>query len=153
MTILQFHTGSPAHHLSGTTRMSAPRRSRTRSFTLLEVMIAMALFFMAVFAILNVITQGLGAARSFQREWPDVGLLTADLLLTNRLDEGIEEGDFGEYHPGFQWRREIVEVATNGLFRVNFSIHGAVDGRQLESTVNLLVWRPESQSVVPGLRR
>jgi hypothetical protein len=149
----QSNTGPLAHHLSAMTAVSEPRRPRTRSFTLLEVMIAMALFFMAVFAILNVISQGLGAARSFQREWPDVGLLTTDLLLTNRLDEGFEEGDFGEYHPGFRWRREIVEVATNGLFQVNFSIHGVVDGRQLDSTVNVLIWRPESQSAVPGLRR
>jgi hypothetical protein len=127
--------------------------ARTRSFTLLEVMIAMALFFMAVFAILNVVSQGLGAARSFQREWPDVGLLAVDLLLTNRLDEGIEQGDFGELHPNFHWQREIMEVATNGLFQVRYSIHGSVDGRPLQSTIDLLVWRPDSQTIIPGLRR
>jgi hypothetical protein len=152
MTI-QSQAGDPSDPLIPRMGVSTRRDPRIRCFTLLEVMIAMALFFMAVFAILNVISQGLGAARSFQREWPDVGLLTADLLLTNRLEEGFEQGDFGEYHPNFQWRREIVEVATNGLFRVDYSIHGMVDGRQLESTVSLLVWRPESESVVPGLRR
>jgi hypothetical protein len=130
-----------------------PTPARTRSFTLLEVMIAMALFFMAVFAILNVISQGLGAARSFQREWPDVGLLAVDLLLTNRLDEGIEQGDFGDLHPNFHWQREIVEVATNGLFQVTYAIHGTIDGRPLQSTTRLLVWRPDSQTTGPGLRR
>jgi hypothetical protein len=143
----------PALHHRSARMMRRPPRALVRSFTLLEVMIAMALFFMAVFAILNVVSQGLRAARSFQREWPDVGLLTAELMLTNRLEEGIEEGDFGEFHPNFQWRREIVEIATNGLFQVNFSIHGAVDGRHLESTVNLFLWRPDSQTVLPGLRR
>jgi hypothetical protein len=129
------------------------RRRRLRSFTLLEVMIAMALFFMAVFAILNVVSQGLGAARGFQTEWPDIGLLTTDLLLTNRLEEGIEEGDFGDLHPEWRWRRELVEVATNGLFQVEFTIQGVVNGRPRESTAHLLLWRPESQSVIPGLRR
>jgi hypothetical protein len=124
-----------------------------QSFTLLEVMIAMALFFMAVFAILSVVSQGLGTARSFQREWPDIGLLTADLLLTNRLEEGFEQGDFGDLHPDFQWRREIVEVATNGLFQVDYSIHGLIDGRQLESRMSVLVWRPDSRTFIPGLRR
>lgn len=147
--ILHPSEGRSLHHR----RKRRPRRSLVQSFTLLEVMIAMALFFMAVFAILNVVSQGLRAARGFQREWPDVGLLTTELLLTNRLVEGIEEGDFGEFHPNFQWRREIVEIATNGLFQVRFSIHGAVDGRQLESTVSLLLWRPDSQTVLPGLRR
>jgi hypothetical protein len=131
----------------------APSHRSVRSFTLLEVMIAMALFFMATFAILSVVSQGLGTARSFQREWPDIGLLTADLLLTNRLEEGFEQGDFGDFHPDFQWRREIVEVATNGLFQVNYSIHGLIDGRQLESRMSVLVWRPDSQTFIPGLRR
>jgi hypothetical protein len=116
-------------------------------------MIAMALFFMAIFAILNVVSQGLGAARSFQMEWPDVGHLAGELLLTNRLEEGFEEGDFGDLHPDFRWRREIMEVATNGLFRVDFEIRGTVGGRTLESETSLLLWRPESQTRVPGLRR
>lgn len=123
------------------------------SFTLLEVMIAMALFFMAVFAILNVVSQGLGAARSLQIEWPDLGLLSADLLQTNRLDEGVESGDFGDLHPNFRWRREIMEVATNGLFQINFTIQGVVNGRPREFTSTLLLWRPESDTVLPGLRR
>ncbi len=129
------------------------RRPTTRGFTLIEVMIALAIFFMAVFAILDATSQALRAARSLQRNAPDVGSLAADLMLTNRLEEGVVEGDFGELYPGYAWTREIYEVATNGLFRVDFTIYGQPDGRHYEAKTSLLLWRPQSRSVVPGLRR
>jgi hypothetical protein len=124
-----------------------------QAFTLLEVMIAMALFFMSVFAILGVVSQGLGAARSLQSEVPDAGSLAAELLLADRLEEGWEEGDFGDLHPDYLWRREIVEVATNGLFRVDFTIAGVHAGKMVESRTSMLLWRPGSSSVVRGVRR
>jgi len=125
----------------------------SHAFTLLEVMIAMALFFMSIFAILGVVSQGLGAARSLQTEVPDAGSLAAELLLADRLEEGWEEGDFGDLHPDFLWRREIVEVGTNGLFRVDFTIAGLDGGRIVESQTSMLLWRPGSSSVVRGVRR
>jgi hypothetical protein len=123
------------------------------AFTLLEVMIALGLFFMSVFAILGVVSQGLGAARSLQSEVPDAGSLAAELLLTDRLEEGWEEGDFGEVHPDYLWRREITEVGTNGLFRVDFLIAGARGGQPVELRSSMLLWRPGSSSAVRGVRR
>ncbi len=123
------------------------------AFTLLEVMIALGLFFMSVFAILGVVSQGLGAARSLQSEVPDAGSLAAELLLTDRLEEGWEEGDFGEVHPDYLWRREIIEVGTNGLFQVDFLIAGARAGQPVELRSSLLLWRPGSSSAVRGVRR
>jgi hypothetical protein len=122
-------------------------------FTLLEVMISLALFFMAVFSILGVVSQGLGAARSLQIEVPDSGSLAAELLLADRLEEGWEEGDFGDLHPDYLWRRDIVEVGTNGLFRVDFLIAGARGGRLVESRSSILLWRPQSSSAIRGVRR
>jgi hypothetical protein len=128
-------------------------RRRLHAFTLLEVMFALALFFISVFAILAVVSQGLGAARSLQSDAPDAGNLAAELLLADRLEEGWEEGDFGELHPGFRWRREITEVGTNGLFRVDFTIGGVRAGSIVESKTSMLLWRPDSSSVIRGIRR
>lgn len=129
-------------------------RSRSgQAFTLLEVMIALGLFFMSVFAILGVVSQGLGAARSLQSEVPDAGSLAAELLLTDRLEEGWEEGDFGELYPDYLWRREIVEVGTNGLYQVNILIAGARAGKPVEFRSSMLLWRPGSSSTVRGVRR
>jgi hypothetical protein len=126
---------------------------RMRAFTLLEVMIAMGLFFIAVFAILDAVNQSLRAARSLQVKVPEISTLVADLVLTNRLEEGIERGDFGEFYPGFVWTREIYEREPNGLYQVDFLIEGALAGRPFLSTNSLLLWRPESSRVMPGLRR
>jgi hypothetical protein len=116
-------------------------------------MMALGLFFLAVFAILGVVSQGLGAARSLQTETPDFGTLAAELMLSERLEEGWEEGDFGELHPGHVWRREIVEVGTNGLFRVDFTIAGVRGGKLVESQSSMLLWRPASSGIIRGVRR
>ncbi|MFM1943648.1 MAG: hypothetical protein RI897_2630 [Verrucomicrobiota bacterium] len=123
------------------------------AFTLLEVMIAMALFFMAVFAILDATNQSLRAARSLRVNFPDASALAADLYVTNRLEEGELTGDFGELYPEFRWRRIIQERETNGLFQVDFVISGYSGGREMVYTNTLLLWRPESNRGLPGLRR
>lgn len=97
-------------------------------FTLLEVMIACAIFFLCAFAILGVVTQGLAGARALQTKEPDAGLLAAALLTTNRLhlEEGVESGDFEDLYPGvypgYSWTRESVEKYSNGLWEVTFTI-------------------------------
>src|SRR5262249_52489214 len=94
------------------------------AFTLLEVMIALAIFFMAIFAILGTVNRGLGAARSLQQKFPDLGMALSDLALTNRLEEGTVTGDFGDAYPGYTWIREQREIATNGLFQLDITIQG-----------------------------
>jgi hypothetical protein len=63
------------------------------------------------------------------------------------------EGDFGELYPDFTWTREIYLERTNGLFRVDFTIHGVVGKRALESRTSTLLWRPDSQISTAGRPR
>jgi prepilin-type N-terminal cleavage/methylation domain-containing protein len=122
-------------------------RGRLRAgFSLLEVMIALAIFFMAAFAILQSTSQSLGAARMLKQSTPDALSLIAELSLTNRLEEGVVEGDFGDLYPDFKWRRETVLVATNGLFQIDFKITGFLGKRAVESSSSLLLWRPDSRT-------
>ncbi len=113
-------------------------------FSLLEVMVALLIFFLAAFAILDSVSQGLRAARGLQMNLPDVGPLMADLMLTNKLEEGVEEGDFGDLYPDFTWSRDTYLISTNGLFELDFTIRGFTQGRPYESTTSLLLWRPDS---------
>ncbi len=123
----------------------SPARNYARAFTLLEVMVALALFFMAIFAILGTVARGLGAARSLQQKFPDIGALASDLMLTNKLEEGSIDGDFGDAYPGYTWRRDIQLIRTNGFFQVDFVIQ-STKGRQLIVWTNsILLWRPDSQ--------
>ena len=73
-------------------------RGRARAFTLLEVLVAMGLFFLAIFAILDATNQSLRAARSLQINLPDASVFAADLYLTNRLEEGREPLDFADFY-------------------------------------------------------
>ena len=132
-----------------------PRSARRRSsgFSLLEVMIALLIFFLAAFAILDSTSQSLRAARGLQVNLPDIGPLMADLMLTNKLEEGVVEGDFGDLYPDFTWTRDTFQIATNGLFQLDITIRGFPQNRPFESTTSLLLWRPDSQVASSPFRR
>jgi hypothetical protein len=114
-------------------------------FTLLEVMLAVAIFFACAFAILALVSQNLAAARKLQQSRVTAAGLAAQLSLSNRLEEGVESGDlselYGDLYRSFRWEREIVLRETNGLYEVTFAIF---DGPRLESTMSILLYRPES---------
>jgi Tfp pilus assembly protein PilV len=123
-------------------------------FTLLEVIVACAIFFMVAFAILNLVIGGLAQAKALEQHEPDAGMLAATLSLTNQLVEGVESGDFEDVAPGvyrdYRWSREINEVSSNGLFRVDFIVYGKSGRRRpSETTMSLLLFRPGSK---PGGR-
>src|SRR5437867_4476680 len=70
-------------------------------FTLLEVIVACGIFFMVAFAVLEVVTQGLSAARQLEQREPDAGLLAAALSLTNQLADGDSaSGNFEDLASG-----------------------------------------------------
>ena len=125
-------------------------RSRLIAFTLLEVMIAVAIFFMAAFAVLQLVSQNLRMARSLQTSTATASQLAAELSLTNALVEGVETGDFGELYPGLTWSREINLFSSNGLYQVDFLV--ARNGRE-DSRMSVLLFRPNSVSgAATGLR-
>ena len=120
-----------------------------KGFTLLEVMIAMAVFFMVVFAVLGIVVQSLGAARALQRPQPDFSILASALTLSNCLDEGVESGDFGELTDEFKdyyWERNIMEVGgSNGLFlfQVDFAIFQKNSGgKDVREDMSILMCKP-----------
>lgn len=103
----------------------------------------MGLLFGVTFVLLQITSTNLRVARALQRTTVDAGSLAAELTLTNQLVEGIEMGDFGELHPGYEWRREILLVGTNGLFEARFEVFNPHD-RSLESELVILLFRPDS---------
>ena len=125
---------------------------RFEAFSLLEVMIAVFIFFMAVFSILELVSQNLRAARLLQSDSPNAGILAAELSLTNRLEEGTDSGDFGELYPAYSWSRDIFESSSNGLFQVDFVVF---HHSQIDSTMSVLLFKPESgaKTGAGGFRR
>jgi Tfp pilus assembly protein PilV len=134
------------------TFLVGPQR-RCHAFTLIEVMVALALFFMTVFVILDNTSQGLRAAKSLQLNRPDLTSAVHLLVMTNALEEGSYEGVFEEGYPDYRWRANVYEVATNGLFQVDVTISGGAQRQPYVAESSLLLWRPASRRPRVGLRR
>ena len=135
---------------------------RIRAFTILEVMIALAIFFACVFGILALVSQSLRQARALRPVDLDARSAIAMLSLTNRLEEGpipVEiKFAFEKENPGMILEGEIYQVETNGLFRVDFLVGGVSSGFEKSAvavTNSVLLYRPESQQTIrsPILRR
>ena len=118
-----------------------PRRA---AFTLIEVMIALGIFFMAVFTILGLISTLLRSARLIQQmKNVDAGIVAAQLSLTNILTEEVNSGDFGEIYPDFNWTTDTYEVSSNGLFQVDIVVQRA-GAATVESKMSILRFAPNS---------
>jgi hypothetical protein len=102
-----------------TPRFARSRRRRT-GFSLLEVMIASGIFFMASFAILALVSQSLRGARSLQRPPVDAGMVAAILTATNRYELGTQTGEFeDDALRDYSWARDTYEIGTNGLLGID----------------------------------
>jgi len=132
------------------------RRRNLDAFSLIEVMIALAIFFMCTFAILGLTSQLLQNARAFQtKKAPGVSMVHAWYTSkTNRVTEGEQSGglsdistDLGELYPDYEYKilTEPDPNITNGLWDVTYQIYNRRT-RQVESEVFTFYWDPNSQS-------
>ena len=119
-------------------------RSQT-AFNLLEVMIACGIFFMAVFAILALVSNVLRNARGLRRMPLDAGMVAAQVSNTNKLYEGSQSGDFGNMYQDYSWEAETYEPpgATNGLFQVDIIVRRRGVQRPVD-VMSIWLYRPES---------
>jgi Tfp pilus assembly protein PilV len=124
------------------------------AFTLLEVLIAVSIFFIAMFAILDMTANSVKAARHLQRSNVDVGMLGAMMSLTNQVEEGPVPREiilpFEEANPEYACRGNITEVSSNGLFQVDFEIYSIKDKRVAASTLSMLLFRPPAGGAAAG---
>src|SRR5215471_15002500 len=89
--------------------------SPINAFTLLEVMIACGIFFIAVFAILALVSQTLRNARTLRHVEVDAGMAAAYSMRTNLLYEGTETLEL-EAYPEFRWELSYTPAESNGLW-------------------------------------
>ncbi|HTL56062.1 MAG TPA: hypothetical protein VL361_10310 [Candidatus Limnocylindrales bacterium] len=141
------HTASPA------------LRCLTRAFTLMEVMIACGIFFMATFAILALVSTTLRNARGLQRGDIDAGMAAAqvyEVLRTNRLEQGSMSGDFGDAHRDYSWEAnwdiDYDSGATNSLLKVDIVVNRR-GNRQPVDALSIRVFSPNARSGIgPNFR-
>jgi len=121
-------------------------QDKSFGFTLIEVMIALGIFFMSVFTILALVSQILRNARGLQRPQMDAGLAAAIYVNTNRFSVGTTSGNFDDNSlRDFSYEVITEEFATNGLLqaRVIMTKRGS---RSNPDVLNILVFDPAFQS-------
>ena len=118
-----------------------------RAFSLLEVMIAAAMFFLGVFAILGLVSASLGNARRLQRPQVDASPVLAIFASTNKLVEDTYTGNLsellGKNYNDYRWTAEVIEVATNKFYTVRAIIQPA-NGSEVISDLSTLCFAPDS---------
>ena len=121
-----------------------------RAFSLLEVMIAIAIFFVASFAILGLISSSLQNVRRLQRPSVDASPVLARYAATNSLVEGTYRGSLGDPellgkdYRDYVWTADIVEVASNHLYNIACVIQPANGGHEIISHMNTILYKPQS---------
>ncbi len=134
--------------------------SRQSGFTLLEVLIAVAIFVFAIGLILVEVSQSMGLVRSMQEQRPDLGALAGKTLielpapdgeLASGLSSPVDE-DFGgngggelALYPDAQWQRDLFAVdATNGLYQASILVNEINrDGTDSDYELRFLMFRPD----------
>ena len=143
---------APTNDSSTVAIVHAARTRKVSGFSLIEVMIALGIFFIALFAILGLVSQLLRNARAFQNKKPaDAGMVHAYFLsITNRVTEGLESGDFSELadfndqYRDYSWEKETIFFASNGLWQVDYRV---INRRvhTVESAISTFYFDPNTQ--------
>jgi hypothetical protein len=123
-----------------------------RAFTLIEVMVATTIFFMAMFAILGVLSSGIHAASLLRNSGPTAGMVAGYYYVTNKIEEGSDSGDFSDIagYEGYRWVSEAEEI-TNGLFQMKFVV---IDPNGVQSSIlNVFLYNAQSGANHMGLQQ
>ena len=127
--------------------------ARRHGFSLLEVMIAIGVFFMCVFSILGLVSSSLANARRLQRPLVDPGAMASWLSTTNKLVEGIYTvnlGDLlGDAYNGYDCTYDVEEVGTNKLFEVAYVVQSTTGTREIVASMTNLFYSPQSPGGQP----
>ena len=140
--------------LCGRPQLAASNRHPLRGFSLLEVMVAMFVFFIVVFAILGMVVQSVGAARALQKQHADCGLVAARFALSNSLEEGTYSGDFEGLVKDYTWDAEVREAGSNGFFVIDIAVHKkGASGKDVGETMSMLKFTGQKSKAPGSLRR
>ena len=150
-----------------------PAIHRCRAFTLVEVMVAVAVLMVCMMAILLLVNQNLDLVKVMQKQRPDLGALAGQTLMDpvqpneespslNALeigtlqpfDENFSDNQGGGAESIYQnayWERDITEIdSTNGLYRVTVIVTENSSREGTETRLNFLMCRPDLAKYIQG---
>lgn len=126
-----------------------------QAFTLLEVMLAVAIVGTALFTIAMAIGRCTDSAKNASNYTVAHDLVEMKLLECNNptnFTVGITTGDFGEGFPNFQWQREIAEDESQlqSLYKQTLTIKWKERNRDYDVTLNSFLYNPSASSNTMG---
>ena len=127
-------------------RTSRLHPCRHAAFTLLEVMIAVGVLFMCLFAVLALLGNSLASARRLQQHraldgGSIAGLIYVQLSNTNQVNEGSIDVDIKDMYPDYRCEADVTSVGTNGLGQIDFLVTRS-QGGLLELQSHFLMYLP-----------
>ena len=96
-----------------------------RAFSLLELMVAVAVLAIAIIGVTEAVTQGMNSSRNATDRTLGVELAEqrlAEALLDPELEPGSDEGDFGDDYPRYRYTLDVEETDLEGLYRIHVSV-------------------------------
>jgi len=133
------------------------RSALVRGFSLLEVMVASAVFFMVAFAILEMVTRALVGVRALQQREPDPGIILAMYSTNKAWEETTISGSYDEIapgmYPGYRWElvaRRYMET-NDHLFDVGVVSYSDRKSGRGPAVASTLFFSPNSKPA-SGLR-
>jgi hypothetical protein len=115
----------------------------------MEVMIAIAVFCIGVFAILGLVASVMRGARLLDKPMVDASVVASEIAQTNKLVE-IQgtSGDLSEFlgdnYKGYEYVYGIEEVESNHLYHAQISVTSDAPGKPVVSKMDILLFRPLS---------
>lgn len=110
-------------------------RTTGSGFTLLEVVVAMAILALALVSVMQVVSQGINhtsAARSRALAMELAEQKLAELQMNKQLAVGEDGGEFGEPYQRYRWQSQVSETEVDGLWRLKVTVLWAA-GQQEQS--------------------
>jgi general secretion pathway protein I len=103
------------------------RSRRVRGFTLLEVLVALAIVAMSVGALLGTVTSSASNVIYLKEktlaEWVALNRLTEARIDKNMPDKGKRTGNSVLAGMRWEWEEEVVELPIKGMFRIDVRAH------------------------------
>jgi hypothetical protein len=142
------------YELCGRPQSSTLSSQPLAGFSLLEVLIAMAVFFIVVFAILGMVVQSVGAARALQHQTADPSMVAAMFSLSNKLEEGHYSGDLEGVVADYLWDAEVYEIGSNGLYQIDMTVRKKnARGQVVGETMSMYKYTGQSSKQGLGMRQ
>lgn len=127
---------------------------RQKAFTLIEVMVALAIVAISLAIIMTAISEGLGTARDLRDRTFAIWIAQnkiSELRLANSIPEvGETSGEIQFGHQDWLWEASVTESGVENLLRVDVAV-SHVDSEEVVRTVTGFVGEPHPPGQSNGL--